>query len=217
MRQITVLIADDHALFREGLRMLLAQEEDILCVGEAVDGVEAVTLAEALKPDILLLDVKMPGGDGLKFLSKIRARSPGTKVLILSGFPEDEFIIEALQSGAKGYLPKTLTHADLVKAIRATHAGELWAGRRIITQVLESLLQKVMSLQRPLSEARNSLTGREQEVVNWVIQGMTNKEIAAQLGISDKTVKTHLSNIFDKLSVSRRLQLLLYQIVDQAD
>ena len=217
MHQITLLIADDHALFREGLRMLLAQEQDIRVVGEATDGLQALTLVEALQPDILLLDVKMPHVDGLKALPKIRAKSPRTKVLILSGFTDDEFITEGLQHGAKGYLLKTLTHADLVKAIRATHAGELWVERKVVTQILDSLLQKVMDLQKPLSEMRKALTNREQEVVNWVIQGMTNKETAAQLGISEKTVKTHLSNIFNKLKVSRRLQLLLSQIVDHSD
>ena len=217
MHQITLLIADDHALFREGLRMLLAQEQDIRVVGEATDGLQALTLVEALQPDILLLDVKMPHVDGLKALPKIRAKSPRTKVLILSGFTDDEFITEGLQHGAKGYLLKTLTHADLVKAIRATHAGELWVERKVVTQILDSLLQKVMDLQKPLSEMRKALTNREQEVVNWVIQGMTNKETATQLGISEKTVKTHLSNIFNKLKVSRRLQLLLSQIVDHSD
>jgi len=214
MSEITVLIADDHALFREGLRMLLEQEPGIRVVGEATDGIQALGLAEALNPDILLLDVQMPH-DGLRALPMIREKSPMTKVLILSGFDDEEFITEALHHGAKGYLLKTLTPADLVKAIRATHAGELWVERKVVTQVLESLLQKVANLQRPLPENRKGLTGREQEVVKWAIQGMTNKEIAAQLGISDKTVKAHLSNIFSKLNVSRRLQLLLDQIVDQ--
>ena len=214
MNQITVLIADDHALFREGLHMLLEREEDLQVVGEATDGKQALSMTEALQPDILLLDIRMPEINGLEALPKIRAKSPGTKVLILSGYPEDDFIVEALQLGAKGYLSKTLTRADIVKAIRATHAGELWAERKLLAQTLESLLQKVNSLHEPPTETREALTDREREVVKWVIQGMTNKEIAAQLGISDKTVKSHLSNIFGKLKVSRRLELLLYRIVD---
>jgi DNA-binding NarL/FixJ family response regulator len=215
MKEITVLIADDHSLFREGLRMLLEREPDIRVVGEATDGAQILDLAEALEPDILLLDVQMPH-NGLAVLPKIRDKSPKTKVLIVSGFDEEEFITTALEHGAKGYLLKTLTPADLVKAIRATHAGELWVERRVVTQVLEDLLQKVARLQRPFPENRKPLTGREQEVVKWAIQGMTNKEIAAQLGISEKTVKAHLSNIFGKLNVSRRLQLLLDQIVDRS-
>jgi len=192
--------------------LVLSQEESIQIVGEATDGKQSLIMTEALQPDILLLNVRLPEMNGLDALPKIRAKSPGTKVLILSSYPEDDFIVEALRRGAKGYLSKTLTRADIVKAIRVTHAGELWTERKMLTQTLESLLQKANSVapQRP----REALTDREREIVKWVIQGMTNKEIAAQLGISDKTVKTHLSNIFGKLKLSRRLQLLLYRIVD---
>ena len=217
MGPITVLIADDHTLFREGLRVLLAQEPAISVVGEAADGLQAISLAEALQPNILLLDIRMPGLGGLDALPQIRKKSPETKVLILSGFSEDEFVVKALQLGAKGYLSKSLTHTDLVKAIRATYAGEIWAERKALTEVLESLCQKTQEMSWPLSEMQEALTDREQEIVRWVIQGMTNKEIAARLGISDKTVKSHLSNIFSKLKISRRLQLALYRIVEQLD
>jgi DNA-binding NarL/FixJ family response regulator len=214
MNQITVLIADDHALFREGLHMLLALEEDIKVVGEAADGLEALSMVEALQPNILMLDVRMPELSGLDVLPKIRAKSPGTKVLILSAFVDDDLIVEALQLGAKGYLTKTLNRADLLKAIRATHAGELWAERRVLTQTLEDLLERVNNLHGSIPPTQEALTEREREIVKWVIEGMTNKEIASQLGISEKTVKTHLSNIFSKLKISKRLQLLLYRIVD---
>ena len=217
MHQITVLIADDHALFREGLRMLLAQDNSIMVVGEAADGLQALNLADSLQPDILLLDVRMPEVGGLEVLPRIRAKCPMTKVLILSGFPEDELISKALEMGAKGYLLKTLTHKDLLKAIHATYAGEIWAERRVLTQILDNLRKKVDDLHGPLAETRESLTDREQEVVTWVMQGKTNKEIAAQLGISESTVKTHVSNIFSKLRVSRRLQLLLYRIAGRTE
>ncbi|MBI3779665.1 MAG: response regulator transcription factor [candidate division NC10 bacterium] len=217
MDRIAVLIVDDHALFREGLVMLLSQETDIHVVGEAADGLQALSLVEILQPDIVLLDVTMPEVGGLEVLHKIRAKCPRTKVLILSGFPEGEFAAEALKRGANGCLSKTLTHKDLVKAIRVTHAGEIWAERRILTEIMENLRQKVHDLHLPLTEMRENLTDREQEVVEWVIQGRTNKEIAAQLGISDKTVKTHLSNVFNKLKVGRRLELLLYRVTNQSD
>jgi len=215
MDPIKVLIADDHAMFREALRMRLTQESGIQVVGEATQGDEALSMAEALEPDILLLDIRMPKVDGLTVLPKIREKSPRTKVLILSAFFDDDLIIEAMQNGAKGYLLKDATFKGLIKAIRATHAGELWAERKVLTQLLESLFQKVNDLHVPISEIRENLTEREQEIVKWVIHGMTNKEIATQLGISDKTVKTHLSNIFSKLKVSRRLELLLYRIADR--
>ncbi|MDE2484896.1 MAG: response regulator transcription factor [candidate division NC10 bacterium] len=213
MSRITVLIADDYALFREGLHLLLAQEKGIQVVGQAMDGKQALIMTEALQPDILLLSVQLPAVNGLDALPRIRAKSPGTKVLILSGYPGDDFIVEALQRGAKGCLSKTLTRADIVKAIRVTHAGELWAERKVLTQTLESLLQK--GNQSPSQETHETLTNREREIIKWVMEGMSNKEIAAQLGISDHTVKTHLRNIFGKLKVNRRLQLLLYRIADR--
>ena len=217
MDRINVLLVDDHALFREGLRMLLEQHADIKIVGEAGDGFQAIRMVESLQPDIMLLDVQMPRMGGIEALSEIRHKSSKTKVLILSAFLEDELIIEALQNGAKGYLLKTLSHKEIARAIRATHAGEFWAERKVLSHVLETLLQKVHAQQMPLSEMRVSLTDREQEIVEWVMQGMTNKEVAAKLGISEKTVKTHLGNIFSKLKISRRLQLLLYRIADHTN
>lgn len=217
MSPISVLIADDNVLFRDGLRMLLTQEPAISVVGEAADGLQAISLAEALQPDILLLAVNMTGLGALETLPQIRDKSPSTKVLVLSGFPEDEFMSQALQLGAKGCLSKSLSHKDLIKAIRATYAGEIWVGRKVLAEVLEGLRQKTQEMNLSLSEMQGALTVREQEVVRWVIQGMTNKEIAARLGISDKTVKTHVSNIFSKLKISRRLQLVLYRIVEQPD
>jgi DNA-binding NarL/FixJ family response regulator len=202
-----VVIAGDHTLFREGLSLFLAQQEDMQVIGEADDGPQALRMAEALQPDILLLDVQMPNAGGLEILPNIRARSPRTNVLILSGVLEDTFLDEALQQGAMGYLLKTATQADLVKAIRTTHAGELWAQRKVLTQVLEHMRQRIRELQGLPLELRETLTDREREIVNGVMQGMRNKEIATQLGISEKTVKAHLRNIFRKLKVSRRAQL----------
>jgi len=214
---IRVLIADDHALFREGLALLLALEPDIRVVGQAADGLETLRMAETLQPDILLLDIRMPEADGLAAVPKVLKRSPKTKILIVSGFLEEDLLVEALQHGAKGFIAKTSTHSDLVKAIRAAHAGEIWAGRRALAQLLESLLQRANGLQGSLSATRSILTDREHEVVQYVIQGMTNKEIAPKLNVSEKTVKTHLSNIFRKMKVSRRVELLLYRFVTPAD
>ncbi|HWQ68710.1 MAG TPA: response regulator transcription factor [Patescibacteria group bacterium] len=215
MGKITVLIADDHTLFREGLRLLLAQEPAISVVG-AADSNQAISMAEALQPDIMLLAVNIQELSALNALSLIRKKSPRTDVLILSGCPDDEIMNAVLQLGAKGYVSKMLSHKDLVKAIQVVHAGEIWAGRKVLAGVLESLRQKTHEMNRSFLEAQEALTDREQEIVGWVIQGMTNKEIAARLEISDKTVKTHLSNIFSKLKINRRLQLALYQIVEES-
>jgi DNA-binding NarL/FixJ family response regulator len=204
---IRVLIAGEHTLFRAGLCLFLVQQEDMQVIGEAADGSQALRMAETLQPDILLLDVQTPDAGGLAILPTLRARSPRTNVLILSSVLEDTFIADALQQGAMGYLLKTATQADLVKAIRTTHAGELWAQRKVLAQVLEHMRQQIRELQGLPLELRDTLTDREREIVNWVREGMLNKEIATELGISEKTVKAHLRNIFRKLKVSRRAQL----------
>ncbi|MBI2902082.1 MAG: response regulator transcription factor [Candidatus Methylomirabilis oxyfera] len=210
-----MLIADDHTLFREGLSALLAREPDISVVGEATNSLEALRMAKALQPDVMLLDIRMPGTSGLEVLHRIREEGPKIKVLVLSGFFEEELLVEAFEHGAKGYLQKITTHAELVKAVRATHAGEVWAEPKVLSQVLDSLLEKVNAPHLALSEMHSELTDREKEVVQRVTQGQTNKEIATDLGISEKTVKSHLSNVFNKLNIGRRLQLLLYRIADR--
>ena len=215
--QIRVLIVDDHALFRQGLRMLLETEADIRVVGEAVDGREAVKQAESLRPDVVLLDILMPDMNGLEVIPKLREKSPESKVLILTGFLEYKFIAAALEDGARGYVVKTTDPRTLAKAIRAVQAGEIWAERKVLTEFLDGLLKRVNNLRRPLPAGQEPLTAREHEIVQWVIQGMKNKEIAGRLSISEKTVKTHLSNIFRKLNVSRRVELLLDRLVDQAN
>ena len=204
---IRVLIASAHALFREGLCLALAQQEDIHVIGEAADGPQTLCLAEALQPDILLLDVQQPQVGELELLSLLRARSPRTHVLILTGVLEDVCIAKALQQGAMGYLLKTATQRDLVRAIHAIDAGELWVQRKVLTEVLEYMRQMLRELQGLPIEWQEMLTDREREVVTWVMRGRTNKEIAMQLAISEKTVKAHLRNIFPKLKVSRRAQL----------
>jgi len=208
MDSITVVIADAHAFFRKGLGWILVQQEDIQVVGEAADGLQVLSRVAALRPDILLLDVRIPKMGGFEVLANIRARSPRTKILILADFVTEEFIARALQHGAQGCLLKTARPMELVKAICTTHSGELWAPRKLLTRLLENLRQRMDALQGSLSAMREALTDREQEVVLWAARGMTNKEIATQLGISAKTVKTHLQNAFRKLQVSRRVQLL---------
>jgi RNA polymerase sigma factor (sigma-70 family) len=208
MDPITVLIADAHALLRQRLSRFLAQQEDIQVIGAAADGRQVLSRVGALRPHILLLDIRMPKMSGLEVLRKILARSPGTKTLILADVFEEEFIARALQPSVQGCLLKTAPPTELVKVIRTAHAGELWAQRKLLTRVVENLRQRLDELQGFLLEVPEVLTAREQEVVTWAEQGMTNKEIATQLGVSEKTVKTHLQNVFRKLKVSRRGQLL---------
>jgi len=211
--RIRVVIADDYTIFREGLSALLSLQRDIDVVGEAKDGLDAVQMVQRLQPDILLLDIHMPTLDGLSAIPLIRDGSPRTKVLILSGFLEEELIVQAMEAGARGYLLKTLTHKELAKAIRSTHEGELWADRRVLSLVVEGLRQRLRERAASHSEdGSEPLTDREQEIVKLVMQGKRNKEIAAALHISEKTVKSHMSNIFTKLHINRRLELLMSRI-----
>jgi DNA-binding NarL/FixJ family response regulator len=207
MDLITVLITDAHAVLRERLSRFLAQQKDIQVVGEAMDGRQMLNRVAALQPHILLLDLQMPKMSGLEVLPKIRVKSPGTKILIRADYFEEDFIARALQDGVHGCMLKTAPPMELVKVIRTTHAGEFWVQRRLLTRVVENLRHRVDELEGCPSELRDVLSNREQEVVIWAVQGMTNKEIAAQLGISAKTVKTHLQNVFRKLNVRRRVQL----------
>jgi two-component system, NarL family, response regulator LiaR len=204
---ITVLIAAYDSLFREGLRLFLSSHKDIRVIGEAADGVQAMGIVDTLRPDILLLGGQMLKESGLKLLPAFRSKSPKTKVLIFSGRLEDAFIAEALLHGAMGYLLTTSTQKDLIKAIRATCAGEIWAERKVLTQVLEDMRRRINELQDQPLERGEHLTEREREIVQCVTHGMTNKEIASRLGISEKTVKTHLHSTFAKLKVNRRVQL----------
>jgi DNA-binding NarL/FixJ family response regulator len=207
MDLITVLIADTHAILRERLSKFLAQQQDMQIIGEATDGRQVLRRVEVLQPHILLLDVRMPNMDALEVLPKIRARSPRTKILLLADYFAEDFIARALQVGVYGCVLKTALPTELVKVICAIHAGELWVPRRLLTQVVETLRHRVDELQGSAWKLRNILSEREQEVVIWAVQGMTNKEIAAQLGISATTVKTHLQNVFRKLNIRRRIQL----------
>jgi two-component system, NarL family, response regulator LiaR len=208
MPPITVLIAVESALLGAGLRLVLAPQTDLQVVDEVADSPQALRLVEALQPDLLLLDLQLPEAGGLALLPRLLAQSPKTCILLLSRVLDDAALVEALQQGAKGYVPKTATPDQLIKAIRTTYAGELWVRRALLTQVVERWRHQLRAQHGPLVVRRETLTAREHEIVRGVQQGLTNKEIATRLGISDKTVKTHLSAIFRKLQVRRRVHLL---------
>jgi DNA-binding NarL/FixJ family response regulator len=215
MTPIKVVIADDHALFRDGLRKILSVEKDILVVGEAANGDEASKVAERMRPNILLLDLKMPKGDVVQNLLEIAARSPATRVMVLTAFSDEENVLNAAKGGAKGYVPKGVPSAILVQAIKTVHGGGVWIDKEITSwETFEEIAQA--QAQSPAREVAaqpddsiSALTKRELEILRLVAEGLTNEEIGKKIFISEKTVKTHLTNIFDKLKVNNRFKAAL--------
>lgn len=210
MKTLRVVLADDHAVVREGTRQLLEREPDISVVGEASDGAEAIRLVEQLRPDVVVMDVRMPQMGGIEATRTIKERFPSIEVLVMTAFEDDEFVFTLLEAGASGYLLKTAPVKELVKAIHEVADGQSALDPIIARKVVRQLSggparQKVQNEYEPLTE-------REQEVLDLLAEGKTNKEIAESLIISDRTVQTHLSNIFSKMGVGSRTEAVLEAI-----
>ncbi|HLB50214.1 MAG TPA: response regulator transcription factor [Anaerolineales bacterium] len=200
MTDITrVLIADDHLIVREGLRLILETGEGFELVGEAADGAEAVRLANELKPDVVLMDLRMPGVDGLTAIERLRVEQPQVAVVILTTYNEDDLMMRGLRAGARGYLLKDTDRATLLDTIRAAARGETLLKPEIMTRLLARAETASPGVNNPLA-----LTDREREVLAGVARGERSKEIAARLGISERTVKAHLASIYNKLGVDSR-------------
>ncbi len=206
LHQITVLIVDDHSVVRQGLRTFLDLHDDIQVVGEASGGAEAIELAERLAPDIVLMDLVMPGINGIEATRQIRARDPGTKVIALTSFLEDELVFPALDAGVSGYLMKDLTPPELAQAIRTVHQGKADLHPEVARKLLDEF-----HAQREVSPIPD-LTQREVEVLALIAKGLTNREIAERLVITQKTVKAHVSSILGKLNLSDRTQAAIFAI-----
>ena len=198
---IRILIADDHLIIRQGLRLILETEENFELVAEATDGAEALILCKNLNPDVVLMDLRMPNMDGLTAIERLRAEQPGVAVVILTTFNEDELMFRGLQAGARGYLLKDTDRSTLFDTIRAAARGETLLKPEIMARVL-ARSAKPGTMTR--SEESISLTDRELEVLQSVAHGERSKEIAVQLGISERTVKAHLASIYNKLGVDSR-------------
>lgn len=207
-KKISVLIVDDHTIVRQGLRTFLELNDDILVCGEAANGKAAVEMTARLHPEIVLMDLVMPETDGISATRQISALNLGTRVIVLTSFLEDEKVIHAIQAGAFGYLLKDVAPDELVDAIRAASRGEL----RLHPDVAQKLMRQIAAL--PVQPAASSaqLTERELEVLALIARGMSNREIAAELVISEKTVKTHVSSLLGKLQLEARTQLAIYAI-----
>jgi DNA-binding NarL/FixJ family response regulator len=206
---IRILVADDHAIFRDGLRKLLADAEEVQIVGEASNGVECVKMLAKLKPDILLLDLRMPEKDGLGVLEEVNFDSTPTRVIVLTAAEDDRDVVRAMRLGARGVVLKQSASDLLVKAIRKVSDGEIWLDNRMTAEVIDAFKKSAEAGQR---REKPLLSDREKEIVQLVAQGFRNREIGEKLFISEQTVKNHLHNIFDKLGVSDRLELALYAI-----
>lgn len=207
-QQIRVGIVDDQDLVRAGFRMMLEAEPDLEVVGEAGDGAGAIALAEPGTIDVMLMDVRMPGMDGLEATRRITAGSGATRVLVLTTFDTEEYVYEALRAGASGFLLKTAPPRRLVEAVRLIHAGEALLAPSITRRLIESYLQHTIPAESPPELER--LTEREHEVLIAIAQGLSNAEIAARFVVTEATVKTHVNRVFAKLGVRDRVQAVVY-------
>src|SRR4030042_946051 len=195
MSKIRVLIVDDHSILREGIRALLALQDDIEIVGEAADGREAVDKARQLEPDVILMDVAMPLMDGLEATRRIRKENPKAKILILTQYDNKEYVLSSIKSGASGCVPKRAVASELVSAIRAVHRGDSFLYPSVTKFLVEDYLQRVEE------DPFDQLTAREREILKLVAEGRTNREIAGLLSVRGKTVLGHRTNLMEKLGI----------------
>lgn len=204
-----VLICDDQAIIRDGLEMLLKLEKDIDVLGQAQDGAEAVELAAKLQPDLVLMDLKMPGMTGIEATRQIRAKYPHIKVLVLTTYDDDEWVFDAIRAGAAGYLLKDTPREDVIKAIKGTLTGKTFVDPAVVGKLLTQVAGKAA---QPATLLTDKLTEREADVLRLIARGFTNADIAEQLHLSEGTVRNHVSSIFAKLEVTDRTQAAVIAI-----
>ena len=210
MQLIKVVIADDHMLFREGLKRILSLEKDILVVGEAADCPEAIQVTARMRPDVLLMDLKMPAGNAAESLLKIAEKSPATKVIVLTAHSEDESVLSTAKGRARAYILKGISVPTLIEAIKKVNAGQIWVDPELLAGVdFERIAKSLAEAGPPANQTLHGLTKRELEILRLVAEGLSNEEIGKKIFISRKTVKTHLTNIFDKLQVHNRFKAAL--------
>jgi len=209
---IRVLIADDHPIFRQGLRTILEAEDGFVVVAEAGDGNEAVRLARDHQPDVLLLDLAMPGVSGMEALAELAAAPTPVRTIMLTAAIEKAEIVKALQLGAAGVVLKSSSTDLLFKSIRSVMAGQHWIGRDAVSDLVQALRAQIGSTPEKPARERFGLTRREIEITSSVVAGLSNREIARKLSLSEDTVKHHLTNIFNKMGASNRLELALFAV-----
>ncbi|MEQ4720823.1 response regulator transcription factor [Nonomuraea sp. B19D2] len=204
---IKVLLADDHELVRKGFKLMLDAQPDLRVVGEAGDGVEAVELSRRLRPDVVLMDLHMPGLDGVRATELITAELPEVRVLALSTFDLDENVVAALRAGAGGFLPKDVSPEELIEGVRVVHRGESAVAPRLLSRLIGTFVRDSRTSSVPAELA--GLTGREREILVLIARGRSNTEIAAELSVSPSTVKNHVTNLFAKIGARDRAQAVI--------
>ena len=201
VEQIQIVVVDDHPVLRDGLSAVLSTQPDFRVIGEAESGVEAVEIIVELRPDVVMLDLEMPEMDGVETLQRLREHNPDIRVIVFTAFDTDERILAAVQAGAQGYLLKGAPRDQIFEAVRVVHSGD-----SLLQPVVASKLLRQMSLTGDSTDALGSVTPRESEVLNLLALGLQNKEIAGQLGISERTVKFHVGSILSKLNAGNRTE-----------
>ncbi len=207
--RIRVLLADDHTIFRSGLKALLGMESDIEVVGEAADASQALARCLELKPDVLVLDLVMPGGSGLQLIPQVVAELPECKVLVLTMLPEEQYLVQVLKAGGSGYVPKSAADAELIDAIRAVRGGRVYLRPKDVQMLLSDYLKSEASRE---GNSVEQLSSREKEVLALTARGFSSREIGEQLFISPKTVDTYRQRLMEKLGLERRSELIAFAL-----
>jgi DNA-binding NarL/FixJ family response regulator len=207
---IQIILADDHAVMRRGLRLVLEQQEEFEVLGEANDGREAVSLAESLKPDVAVLDITMPNLNGIEAARQISAKQLGVAIVVLSMHADEGYVLRALKAGARGYLLKESPEADFIQAIRAVSEGKAFFSPTVSRMLVEDYVRQLQD--KDIEDSYELLTAREREILQLVAEGKSNKDVANMLNLSLYTVETHRSNILEKLNLHNVPELILYAV-----
>lgn len=210
--KVSILIAVGHKLFQEGLRLILKDEASFEIIGAVNNGLQAIDVITEQKPDVVLLDIALPEVNGIEVIVNIKQKSPATQALMITYDKDEQAVVKAIRAGARGYLSKNTNHKEMVKAIQVVHKGEFWIQRKLVTRFINTDLMTNAAAEDNRQNKLATLTQREQDVLRALVKGATNKEIANELFISEKTVKSHLNQVFKKLHVSRRLEAILSAI-----